>query len=124
MDQLRDFTIQELAELAKGVPNWIQVRQITKSTFGVTIGERQINVMLTKTGMVNTQVRSQAGPKAIKYQAFGESKTRLQWHKDPRCLVCYSVLKHRLELGWEFQRAISTPTKRYKRREPRKVIVG
>jgi hypothetical protein len=43
-------------------------------------------------------------------EAFGETKTVSEWVDDPRCLVVYSALYHRLKKGWDAERAISSPS--------------
>lgn len=43
------------------------------------------------------------------YQAFGEEKTLATWARDPRCLVRKHNLKSRIQLGWDMERAMTTP---------------
>ena len=42
-------------------------------------------------------------------EAFGERKRIFEWVKDPRCAVDSTVLKSRLQNGWEAERALTTP---------------
>ncbi len=41
--------------------------------------------------------------------AFGETKSYCQWAKDPRCVVSRVCLRHRIESGWNPEKAITTP---------------
>lgn len=44
--------------------------------------------------------------------AFGETKTTMQWSEDPRCKTNYIAILNRLDkLGWDVERAITTPTR-------------
>ena len=44
--------------------------------------------------------------------AFGETKTLLEWLKDPRCAdVSNRAIRSRLKKGWEPERALTTPNK-------------
>lgn len=43
--------------------------------------------------------------------AFGETKTMMQWTRDPRCVVGYHTLKHRIYAGWDSEKAIITPSR-------------
>lgn len=40
---------------------------------------------------------------------LGESKTRFEWSRDPRCSVCQGTFLYRLEEGWDFERAFTAP---------------
>jgi hypothetical protein len=42
----------------------------------------------------------------------GVSKTLSDWSSDPRSQVTYKVLWERLQDGWEFERALTTPMRR------------
>ena len=42
-------------------------------------------------------------------QAFGESKTLVQWSEDLRCRVCLSTLQTRRARGWSIERAMTEP---------------
>ena len=42
--------------------------------------------------------------------AFNETKTIIEWSKDPRCTVSEMVLMTRKQLGWEDQKTVDTPT--------------
>ncbi len=43
-------------------------------------------------------------------EAWGETKTIAQWSKDPRCVVQYATLRHRLQKAfWPAEKAITTP---------------
>ncbi len=44
----------------------------------------------------------------------GERKTVAQWGADPRCKVAPMRLRIRLWRGWEFERALLTPTRKRK----------
>lgn len=44
-------------------------------------------------------------------EAFGERKTIVEWSEDNRCVPNYSALRRRITLGWESEKAISTPMK-------------
>jgi len=47
--------------------------------------------------------------------AWGERKTMVEWSEDSRCVVRYSTVKDRVSrLGWDIERAISTPERRYR----------
>ncbi len=47
---------------------------------------------------------------AIRLTAWEETKPLVAWVEDPRCSVPYEVLRQRVKsLGWEHERAISTP---------------
>ena len=41
--------------------------------------------------------------------AFGERKSVIAWSEDERCTVGYSGLKDRLNMGWDAEKAISSP---------------
>lgn len=41
--------------------------------------------------------------------AFGETKTRIEWMKDPRCRVCLGTYRARIARGWDVEWAISAP---------------
>ena len=41
--------------------------------------------------------------------AFGESKLLIEWTEDPRCSVTFAALQKRLAIGWDAEKAISTP---------------
>lgn len=45
-------------------------------------------------------------------EAFGERKAMRDWADDPRCAVSYKALEGRLGLGWDPERAITTPSAR------------
>jgi hypothetical protein len=42
--------------------------------------------------------------------AFGETKVLEDWVADERCTVASSVLRTRIDRGWEHERAIATPS--------------
>jgi len=44
-----------------------------------------------------------------RYTAFGETKSRTEWLRDPRCVVTRATLRHRLGRGWDLERALVTP---------------
>src|SRR6516162_6561004 len=46
---------------------------------------------------------------AILITAWGETKHLAAWAEDARCSVTYLVLRGRIRLGWEPERAITTP---------------
>lgn len=46
------------------------------------------------------------------YSAFGESKTLRRWSADSRCMVTYSTLRVRVWKGWDFCRALESPSRR------------
>ncbi|MFI0511147.1 hypothetical protein ACH3Y9_12620 [Streptomyces sp. WSLK1-5] len=54
-----------------------------------------------------------------KLEAFGETRSISEWVKDPRCRVSREVLHSRYTLGWEFERALTTP-KQFTRVHPPK----
>jgi hypothetical protein len=41
--------------------------------------------------------------------AFNETKAASDWARDPRCIVTHSVLFARLRIGWDSERAMTTP---------------
>lgn len=43
------------------------------------------------------------------HSAFGETKTLAMWIEDSKCFVTVPTIKSRLNQGWAFQKAISTP---------------
>lgn len=46
----------------------------------------------------------------MKYSAWGEEKTLVEWSKDERCVVSYDVLRSRFsDLGWGLVKALTTP---------------
>lgn len=47
--------------------------------------------------------------------AFGETKTQVQWTRDPRCVVEEYTIKRRLDNGWDVEAALITPAKPYTR---------
>lgn len=47
----------------------------------------------------------------VKATIFGEEKCLVDWAKDPRCVVRYSVALKRIHRGWDAERAITTPAK-------------
>ena len=44
-------------------------------------------------------------------EAFGETKTVVDWCNDGRCSVCYSALVYRIYSGWDAEVAITSPSK-------------
>lgn len=44
--------------------------------------------------------------------AFGETKSVAEWADDPRCAAKQWTVRSRLSLGWEHERAITTPSKK------------
>ena len=48
-------------------------------------------------------------------EAFGETQTLTQWAEDARCLVDVEVLTHRLNRGWQPEKAISQKPRSYHR---------
>jgi hypothetical protein len=45
----------------------------------------------------------------IRFSAFGETKSLIEWARDPRCVVPYMSAYNRLRDGWEIEAAIITP---------------
>lgn len=43
-------------------------------------------------------------------EAFGERKPLAAWARDKRCVATRLSLRHRLEIGWDAEKAITTPT--------------
>ncbi len=42
--------------------------------------------------------------------AFGETKSRQAWTRDPRCVVSEGAIRHRLRnLGWDAETALTSP---------------
>lgn len=56
--------------------------------------------------------------------AFGETKSVGEWSRDPRAVASYGAILYRLEDGWDAERAITTPQKRYYHDTPRGVKPG
>lgn len=42
-------------------------------------------------------------------EAFGETKSLKEWHRDDRCVVKYVTLVQRVARGWTTEAAITTP---------------
>jgi hypothetical protein len=47
--------------------------------------------------------------KYVMLTAWGETKNQKHWPDDPRCIVGYHTLRHRIENGWEPEAAMTTP---------------
>jgi hypothetical protein len=56
------------------------------------------------------QQRNRRNNRIITFQ--GVSKPLAEWADDPRCVVAYKVLWERLEDGWDFAAALTTPQRR------------
>jgi len=46
----------------------------------------------------------------VKVTAFGETKSVYEWVNDPRCAVKPKLLQERVRLGWDGEKAVSTPS--------------
>jgi hypothetical protein len=57
-----------------------------------------------------TQARNRDNLK--KYEAFGESKIVSDWADDVRCIVTYECLRGRIKKKWDFQKALTEPSKK------------
>lgn len=44
--------------------------------------------------------------------AWGQTKTTANWSRDQRCVVSHEVLQSRVELGWVFEQAMTTPCRK------------
>jgi DNA-binding FadR family transcriptional regulator len=66
---------------------------------------------LAREGLVNPLPGEQAGTRGKKYTAFGEDKTLPEWARDERCRTSYATLKSRIALDWDFELALTTPTR-------------
>ncbi|MFD8609651.1 GntR family transcriptional regulator [Streptomyces sp. NPDC059631] len=58
--------------------------------------------------LLREPVRRRIGRKD-ELQAFGESRTMSDWSRDPRCQVNNKVLYSRYVMGWDFEKALTTP---------------
>lgn len=47
------------------------------------------------------------------YEAFGECKSCFEWSLDHRCKVSWRTLRQRLRLGWDVERALTKPPRRF-----------
>jgi hypothetical protein len=47
----------------------------------------------------------------------GETKIMSEWGRDPRCAVCLQTFRIRIQKGWSFERAFTTPNTRCKRHD-------
>lgn len=54
------------------------------------------------------------------HMAWGEEKSILAWSKDSRCKVSRTMLRRRLDDGWDIERALATPKAPQKSRKPGK----
>ncbi len=53
-----------------------------------------------------------APPQSAQYECWGDSKTLLEWSRDPRCFVGFKCLWHRVKRrGWGIQKALETASK-------------
>jgi hypothetical protein len=50
---------------------------------------------------------------SLRFTAFGETKTVAEWSRDPRCIVKYHTLYHRIVVGVQPEIALTTPTYNY-----------
>jgi hypothetical protein len=59
-------------------------------------------------------------------EAFGERQTLLEWSHDPRCVVKYGTLAHRISQGWDPEQAITRPVEHRERTftRPKKMITA
>ncbi|MCE9557395.1 MAG: hypothetical protein K8R88_00440, partial [Armatimonadetes bacterium] len=51
----------------------------------------------------------QSGEVLPRYEAFGVTKTRREWTRDPRCRVAAQDLTKRIRAGWTIEDALTTP---------------
>lgn len=74
---------------------------------------------------INPRPVEYSNSKSIKYKAFGEEKSLLDWCRDERCVVCEkSTLRKRIKSGWGVEEALTTPIKgREKEKVPKDKIL-
>jgi hypothetical protein len=60
------------------------------------------------TTSINARNRRDSLPAVL---AFGDTKTPIEWSKDPRCMVSYALLHKRLARGVPLEVALSTPSR-------------
>lgn len=53
-------------------------------------------------------------------ELYGENKQLYEWAKDDRCKVSYGTLQQRLNRGWDFEKAITTPKEQRVKKEKEK----
>lgn len=66
---------------------------------------------LAREDLINPLPGEQTGTRGKKYTAFGEDKTLPEWARDERCRTSYPTLKSRIALNWDFELALTTPTR-------------
>lgn len=64
---------------------------------------------------INTKIIKNKRPASNNYEilsfiAFGEEKYLYEWLQDTKCVVSKQTLRYRIKNGWDFEKAISTPT--------------
>lgn len=86
---------------------------VTESTLGTRIknGKWEIEDAITVPGKSKMKELFRKSKSARIISAFGEEKSVIEWSEDKRCTVGYSAIKNRLRLGWDYEKAISTPNK-------------
>jgi hypothetical protein len=58
-------------------------------------------------------INSRENPKLVR--AFGELKTITELSRHPKCVVGFQTLRFRINIGWEPEKALTTPTRNCKR---------
>jgi len=60
---------------------------------------------------IDALTKPRGGGKARWITAFGETKRLQDWSRDSRCVVSIGTLIARLRYGWDFEKALTSPTK-------------